>query len=84
MSKEKNQRVKRLVLRAWRTASSNRQMGEEALDLFFAHLLRVPLAVKYDEAMNPAEIVLFRCIAQMSEPNSLTHHLHKSFGPLFL
>lgn len=84
MSKEKDQSVERLVLRSWRTVPLNRQMREELLDLLFGHLLRVPLAMEYDEAMNPAEVVLLGGIAQVSEPNSLANDLHKSFRPFFM
>jgi len=84
MSKEKDQSVERLVLRSWRTVPRNRQMREEPLDLLLAHILRVPLAVKYDEAMNPAEVVLLSGIAEVSKANSLTNDLHKSFRPFFL
>lgn len=40
--------------------------------------------MKYDEAMDPAEVVLLSGITQVSETNSLTNHLHESFWLFFM
>ena len=84
ISKEEYQSVERLVLGAGRAVPGNRQVREEPLDLLLSHILRVPLAMKYDEAMDPAEVVLLSGITQVSETNSLTNHLHKSFRLFFM
>jgi len=53
---QKEQGVERLVLRAGRDATVDRQVGEELLDLGGAHVTRVPFAVEEDESRDPLDI----------------------------
>ena len=55
---QEKERALGLVLRAGGDVSHCGQMGEKRLDLAGAHLGRVALAVKMDEASNPVQIGL--------------------------
>jgi len=53
---EKQQSVKRLILRAGGDLPRDRQMGQERFDLDRAHLRWVLLAVKNNEPTNPLDV----------------------------
>ena len=75
---EKQNRRKRLRLRAGRHVPLDRQMREKLFDLAGVHLAQVALAVKQDEPLDPVDIRFFGALGVMEQPH-LRGHLVEQF-----
>src|SRR5262249_39709529 len=63
ISIEKEQCRQRLILGGSTNAGLDGEARQEDVDLLLAHLARMPLAVKKDEAANPSHVGLFGAAA---------------------
>jgi hypothetical protein len=65
---EEHQRIERLILCGGRHLAVDRQMREEGANLRLGYFPRVPLPMKQDETLDPAEVCLLRSDAVMPNP----------------
>jgi hypothetical protein len=79
---KEGERAERLVLGGSGDVPDCRQVGEKCADLCFTHLGRVPLAMKQDEPLDPAQIGILCAEAVVPYPNRPAHLLQKWGGAL--
>jgi glycerol-3-phosphate dehydrogenase len=68
---KEQQRRQRLILRRGADLAVDREMAQKILDLVCAHVPGMTLAVKQDEAADPADVGLFSAQAVMLDPDAL-------------
>jgi hypothetical protein len=72
--------VQRLILRRGRDVTLRREIAQKRGELRCAHLSRVALAVKQDEAPDPLHICLLGTDAVVPKPDHLAHLIEQARG----